>query len=157
MTVTLHPLFALSLSAALLLPITAQAADPEDAIEYRQSALHVMAWQLGPLGAMAQGDIDYDEDVFAARTANLSAVAGLPWEGFMEGTLRGDDHGADTDALAVIADNWDDFEERQSSMQQEIDTLAQLSEDGADFADLRRQVGAVANSCRSCHDEYRAD
>ncbi len=157
MFVTFRPLLALGLSAALLLPVTAQAADPEDAIEYRQSALRVMAWQLGPLGAMAQGDIDYDADVFAAKTDNLAAVAHLPWEGFMEGTLRGDDHAAETDALAAIADNWDDFEERQTTFQQEAGTLAQLVQDDAEFADLRRQVGAVANSCKGCHDEYRAD
>ncbi len=157
MIVKIRPLLALSFSAALVLSITAHAADPEDAIEYRQSALRVLAWQLGPMGDMAQGNIDYDEEVFATRAANLAAAANLPWEGFMEGTLQGDGHGADTDALAKIGDEWNGFRERQETFQQESATLLQMVDDGEEFNALRRQVGAVANSCKGCHDDYRAD
>ncbi|WP_404297556.1 c-type cytochrome [Halomonas sp.] len=157
MTVTLRSLLTLGLSAALILPLTAQAVDPEDAIEYRQSALRILAWQLGPMGDMAQGDIDYDEEHFATRAANLAAAANLPWEGFMEGTLQGDGHGTETDALAKIGDEWDGFRESQETFQQEAATLAQMVNDGEEFNVLRRQVGAVANSCKGCHDDYRAD
>jgi len=157
MTVTFRPLLALGLSVALMLPVIAQAADPEDAIEYRQSALRVLAWQLGPMGDMAQGNIDYDEEVFTTRAANLAAAAHLPWEGFMDGTLQGDDHGTETRALAAIDDDWDGFHERRETFQQEAATLAQMVDDGEEFSALRRQVGAVANSCKGCHDNYRAD
>ncbi|MGM1052045.1 MAG: c-type cytochrome [Pseudomonadota bacterium] len=157
MSVTLRSLLTLGLSAAIILPLTVLAADPEDAIDYRQSALRVLAWQLGPMGDMAQGDIDYDEELFATRTANLAAAANLPWEGFMEGTLQGDDHGAETDALAKIGDDWDGFREKQETFQQEAATLVQLVSNGEEFNVLRRQVGAVANSCKGCHDDFRAD
>lgn len=157
MTVTFRPLLALGLTATLAMPLIAQAAEPEDAIEYRQSALRVMAWQLGPMGDMAQGDIDYDEQEFATRAANLAAASRLPWEGFMEGTLRDDDHDAETDALAKIADDWDDFEDRQATLQEETATLAQMVDDGEGFDMLRRQVGEVANTCKGCHDDYRAE
>ncbi|MFP4137695.1 MAG: c-type cytochrome [Halomonas sp.] len=157
MTVIFRPLLALGLAAALALPLAAQAADPEDAIEYRQSALRVLAWQLGPMGDMAKGDIEYDEEEFATRAANLAAAAPLPWEGFMDGTLRDDGHGVETDALADIDDDWDDFHERRDTFVEEADTLAKMVEDGEEFANLRRQVGTVADSCKSCHDEYRAE
>ncbi|MDY7117590.1 cytochrome c [Halomonas sp. SSL-5] len=157
MTVTLRPLLSLGLSAALMLPLAAQAAEPEDAIEYRQSALRVMAWQLGPMGDMAQGDIDYDEEEFATRARNLASVAHLPWEGFMEGTLRGDDHTAETDALAKIGDDWSGFEEKQETLKQEVATLARMVDDDEEFSALRRQVGAVGNSCKGCHDDFRAE
>lgn len=157
MTVMFRPLIALGLSAALTLPLAAQAAEPEDAINYRQSALTVMGWQMGPMGAMAQGDMEYDEKEFATRAHNLAAVAHLPWEGFMEGTLRGDGHGVETGALAKIGDDWEGFEKRREAFKQEAATLAQIVDDGEEFSALRRQVGAVANSCKSCHDDYRAE
>lgn len=157
MTVTFRPLLALGLSATLALPLAAQAAEPDEAIEYRQSALRVLAWQLGPMGAMAKGEIDYDAEVFASRAANLAAVAPLPWEGFMEGTLRDDGHGVETEALAKIGDDWEGFHERRDTFIEEANTLAKMVENGEEFADLRQQVGAVADSCKGCHDNYRAE
>ncbi|QTF91094.1 cytochrome c [Halomonas sp. BM-2019] len=158
MAVTFRPLLAtLGLSALLLVPASAQALEVDKAIEYRQDALRVMAWQLGPMGDMAQGDIDYDAEAFARRASNLAAVSHLPWEGFIEGSLRNDGHGIETRALAAIGDDWADFEERQATLRQEAATLAEMAEAGEEFNALRRQVGAVVNSCRACHDNYRAD
>lgn len=154
------PLSRLSLIAATLttalLASTSSQADVDKAIEYRQDALGVMAWQIGPLGDMAQGKIDYDAETFARRAENLAAVAPLPWEGFVEGSLRGDDHGVDTDALADIADDWQDFESRQQTLIEETATLAELAR-GDDFAAMRRQVATVADTCKGCHDNYRAE
>lgn len=155
------PLYRLSLIAAAtlttaLLASTSSQADVDKAIEYRQDALGVMAWQIGPLGDMAQGKIDYDAETFARRAENLAAVAPLPWEGFVEGSLRGDDHGVDTDALADIADDWQDFESRQQTLIEETATLAELAR-GDDFAAMRRQVATVADTCKGCHDNYRAE
>ncbi|WP_290783850.1 cytochrome c [Halomonas sp.] len=158
MTMTFRPLLAsLGVSAALLTSASAQALEVDKAIEYRQDALRVMAFQIGPLGDMAQGNIDYDADEFALRANNLASLAHLPWEAFIEGSLQGDDHGVDTDALAKIGDEWDGFRQRQETFQQESATLAQMVDDGEEFNALRRQVGAVANSCKACHDDYRAD
>ena len=90
MTVTLRPLLAtLGFSAALLAAASAQALEVDKAIEYRQDALRVMAFQTGPLGDMVQGNIDYDAEEFALRAGNLAALAHLPWEAFIEGSLQG--------------------------------------------------------------------
>ncbi|MFY0988955.1 c-type cytochrome [Halomonas sp. C05BenzN] len=157
MTVTSKPWLAtLGLSLGLLASASVQAVDVDKAIQYRQDALRVMAWQMGPLGDMAQGNIDYDAERFALRAGNLAALAGLPWEGFVEGSLRGDGHGMDTDALAAIGDDRDDFEARHQSLVEETATLAALAE-GDDFAAMRRQVASVANTCKGCHDNYRAE
>ena len=158
MTMTFRPLLAsLGVSAALLTSASAQALEVDKAIEYRQDALRVLAFQIGPLGDMAQGNIDYDAEEFALRTNNLASLAHLPWEAFIEGSLQGDDHDVATDALAKIGDEWTGFRERQETLQQESATLAQMVDDGEEFSVLRRQVGAVANSCKGCHDDYRAD
>lgn len=142
----------LSLAAAA----NSQAADVDKAIEYRQDALGVMAWQIGPLGDMAQGKIEFDAETFTRRAENLAAVAPLPWEGFVEGSLQGDGHGIETDALADIGENWDDFESRQQSLIEESAKLAELAQ-GDDVAAMRRQVAAVAKTCKGCHDNYKAE
>lgn len=147
-------------AAALLLSASVQAADTEKndkAIDYRQNALSVMAWQMGPLGAMAKGDIDYDAEEFELRANNLAAVAGLPWEGFVEGSFRGGDYSDDikTDALAKISDNMDDFHSRAEDLVTQTTTLAELST-GDDFGAMRKQLGKVGQTCKGCHDNYRA-
>ncbi len=156
MTLTRYSFIAAATLTTALLASTGSQADVDKAIEYRQDALGVMAWQIGPLGDMAQGKIDYDAEVFARRADNLAAVAHLPWEGFVEGSLRGDDHGVDTDALAAIADDREDFESRQQALVEETARLADLAQ-GDDFAAMRKQVAAVADTCKGCHDNYRAE
>ncbi|MGO2131794.1 MAG: c-type cytochrome [Halomonas sp.] len=144
-------------AAALLLSANVQATEENDkAIEYRQDVLGVMAWQMGPLGAMAKGDVDYDAEEFQLRANNLAALADMPWEGFVEGSFRGGDHSVDNDALAKISDNMDDFMSKSNDLVVETTTLAELS-GGDDFSAMRRQVGKVGQSCKSCHDEYRGD
>lgn len=144
-------------AAAVLLATGVQASEEIDKnIEYRQDALGVMAWQMGPLGAMAKGDIDYDAELFKLKADNLAAVANLPWEGFVEGSYRGGDHDVDTDALAKIADNMDDFRSRHEDLVTETATLAELA-GGDDFAAMRKQLGKVGQTCKGCHDDYRAE
>lgn len=156
MTVTFRPLLAsLGLSAALLASASAQALEVDKAIEYRQDALRVMAFQTGPLGDMVQGNIDYDAEAFTLRANNLASLAHLPWEAFIEGSLQGDDHGIETDAMAAIADDMDDFNARAETLVEETATLAQMANDGEEFNALRRQMGSVVNTCRGCHDNYR--
>ncbi|MGQ7248330.1 c-type cytochrome [Halomonas sp. V046] len=135
---------------------TASADDIEDAIEYRQDALGVMAWQIGPLGQMAQGKREFDAEIFAQRAANLAAVAPLPWEGFVEGSLQNDDHGAETDALPAIADDRADFDERNQALVKETATLAELAR-GEDRDAMFEQVAKVGNTCKGCHDNFRAE
>jgi cytochrome c556 len=150
-----------SLSAAacvamLTASVTANAVEPEDAINYRQSALGVMGWHFGPIADMAKGDVDYDADEFARRAQNVSDVFRLPWEGFVDGTYQDDGHGVDTDALAKIADNPDDFEKKQQALIDEAEKLADVAQQG-DFKLARAQLSKVGKTCKSCHDDYRAE
>jgi cytochrome c556 len=144
-------------AAAVLLSTGVQATEEIDNnIEYRQDVLGVMAWQVDTLGAMAQGDVDYDAEVFKLRADNLAALAHMPWEGFVEGSFRGGDHSVDTGALAKIADNMDDFTAKGDDLVAETATLAELA-GGDDFTAMRRQVAKVGQTCKGCHDEYRAE
>lgn len=153
-------LMSLGIAASLLMAsVVTQAADEKEikeAIQYRQSALTVMGWNFGPLGAMAKGDMEYDSAEAAMRADRVAMLAKMPWEGFIEGSLRDDGHGANTDALAKIADNRGDFESLQTEMEDATAKLAEVAQQD-DFAALRQQVAAAGKTCKNCHDEYRAD
>ncbi|MGC3874406.1 c-type cytochrome [Halomonas sp. GXIMD04776] len=153
-------LMSLGIAASLLVTSTVTLAADEkqikEAIEYRQAALHTMGWNFGPLGAMAKGDMDYDAEEAGMRAERVAMLAQMPWEGFIEGSLRDDGHGVNTDALAKIADNQDDFESLQTEMQDATAKLAEVAQQD-DFAVFRKQVADTGKTCKNCHDEYRAE
>ena len=64
----------------------AQFAKPDDAIEYRQSAMTIMSAHFGRLGAMVQGKVPFDAKVAQDNEAVFAVVSKLPWAAFGEGT-----------------------------------------------------------------------
>ncbi|SHE93480.1 Cytochrome c556 [Modicisalibacter ilicicola DSM 19980] len=145
-----------SLLVASTIALAADEKQIKDAIEYRQAALHTMGWNFGPLGAMAKGDLEYDAQEAMMRAERVAMLAKLPWEGFIEGSLRDAGHGVDTDALAKIADNREDFDSLQRDMEEATSRLAEVAQQ-EDFPALRKQVAATGDTCKECHDEYRAE
>ncbi|GAA3908871.1 cytochrome c [Halomonas cibimaris] len=149
-------LSAAACAVLLTLGATASAAEPEDAIHYRQSAFGVIGWHFSPIADMAKGDVEYDADEFARRAQNVADLASMPWEGFVDGTYQNDGHGINTDALAKIADNPDDFQQKQQDMMDEAQKLAKIAQE-KDFRTSRAQLSKVGKTCKNCHDDYRAE
>lgn len=140
-----------SLLSGLLLSSVVKAADAEDAIEYRQSVFHTLAWQFGAMAAMVKGEKDYDAAEFQMRAERLAVLAQMPWEGFVKGSFEGD-----TRALGKIEAERADFDEHAQALMEESQTLAELSST-QDLAKLRSQFAATAKTCKGCHQEYRGD
>ncbi|WP_158773735.1 c-type cytochrome [Cobetia sp. L2A1] len=140
-----------SLLAGLLLSTTVSADSTEDAIQYRQSVFHTLAWQFSPMGAMVKGKQDYDADEFQTRAERLALLAQLPWEGFIAGSYDGD-----TDALSKIDTDKTGFEKHAQALMDQSQTLSEVAAT-QDFAKIRVQFAATAKTCKSCHQEYRAD
>ena len=59
-----------------------------------------------------------------------------------------------TDARAAIWQNWPDFERKATALEVESKKLISASPD--DFTALNAQVRAVSQTCRACHETYRA-
>lgn len=129
---------------------TVSAADPEDAIDYRQGVFQVFKWNMGPLGAMAQGDIPFDQELAARHAEQLNRVADMPWQGFTEGSDMGD-----TDAMPEVWMNREAFDEKAADFEQASARLVQVITEEAGERDIRRQIGAVGQSCKACHDDFR--
>lgn len=136
----------------LAVPAVQAAADPAAAIEYRQSAYTVMVWNWAPLGAMVRGRTPWDQAEFTRRAQRVATLAPMLLEGFPPGS----DKGADTDAKPAIWSDYADFSAKMQAFERESAALAKVAA-GGDEAATRAQFGKTAETCKACHDAYKAD
>ena len=143
----------LALAAAtitLAAPASAQFAKPEDAIKYRKSALTVMAAHFGRIGAMANGRAPFDAKLAAENADIVVAMSKLPWGAFVEGSDAGD-----TKARPDIWKEQAKFKGAAEKMQGEVTKLASAARTG-NLDNLKAAFGPAAESCKACHDAFRA-
>lgn len=138
-------------AAAFAVPAAAQFQKADDAIEYRQSALFVMGQHFGRLGAMANGKIPFDASAAQENADIVAAMAKLPWAAFGPGT----DKGHDTKAKPEIWTEQAKFKEHADKMQTETVKLAAAAKTG-DLDKIKTAFGNTAQTCKACHDNYRA-
>ncbi|WP_445401999.1 c-type cytochrome [Zobellella sp. An-6] len=125
---------------------------PEDAVEYRQSIYQVMRAQVGVIGAMTKGDIDFDAEVLHQRALNMGNVAGLLGETYFPET-RGV---AGSNLLPKAWDDMDGFRAKGQTFGTALQELVEVSgQPGFDAGQARPAVAKVMQSCKSCHDDYR--
>ena len=125
----------------------------ERAVETRQSLLHLMGWNMAPLGAMARGRIDFDAARVETNAARLQALTAMMADAFAADTRANE---VTTEALDVIWEQPDDF---AAKIQDSIDASNRLAAAAAtgDQGAMREAIGGMGSSCGSCHDDYRAD
>ena len=125
---------------------------PEKVIRYRQSAMDMIGWNFSPLGAMVKGKTPFDAKEFSRRADRLE------WLGpqLLEGFSKGSDTGAETDAKAEIWTAFEDFQARLDDYVNESKKLAEVARNGSE-ADMKEQFKKTAESCKACHDKYRAE
>lgn len=148
---TVAPLALAVAFASLSAPALAQFQKPEDAVKYRKAALTVMANHFGRIGAMANGRIPFDAKVAADSAALVETMSKLPWEGFVAGTDKGD-----TRALPVIWTEQAKFKDASERLQGETAKLNAAAKTG-NLDAIKTAFGAVGQSCKACHDNFRKE
>lgn len=149
----MKPILTFVLAAAavtLSVPAAAQFAKPEDAIKYRKSALTVMAAHFGRLGAMATGKAPFDAKVAAENADVVVFMSKLPWAAFVAGSDTGD-----TKAKPEIWKDAAKFKAASEKMQAEVVKLAAAAKTG-NADNLKAAFGPAAETCKGCHDDFRA-
>ena len=144
----------LTLVAGTLLASTAQAhnfEDAKDAIQYRQSGFSLIAYNFGDMGAMMKGKKPFDAETFEMRAKNLAALSHIPFEGFIEGSDKGD-----TEALAKVWQDKADFDAKMKTFQENAAILATVAQKG-DQAEIKQAFMDTGKSCKGCHDVYKKD
>lgn len=139
----------LGLCAAL--PASAQFQKGEDAIKYRQSSFTLMGTHFSRIAAMAQGKVAFDAKAAAENADILNTIAKLPYTAFGEGT----DKGAPTRAKPEIWKESAKFKEAADKMVAEVAKL-DVTARGGNLDQIKAAVGGVGQSCKACHDSYRA-
>lgn len=134
------------------LPASAQFAKPEDAIKYRQGAFTVMGAHFSRIGAMVQGRVPYDAKAAAENADIVAAMAKLPWQAFGEGTDKGAPHRAKPEIWREA----DKVKAGADKLVADTANLATVAKAG-NLDQLRAAFGTVGQTCKACHDAYRAD
>lgn len=145
-------LLALATAAGLFasLPAAAQFQKPEDAVKYRQSAMFVMANHFGRIGAMVNNRAPFDAAAANANADIALALSRVAFAGFVEGT-------AGTAKGGSSAKIWTErakFDEAAKKSQDELAKL-QAAARTNDLGNIRAAFGAVGQTCKGCHDDYR--
>jgi len=122
---------------------------PEDAIKLRQSAMKLIGYNFGSIGAMVNDKKPYNKDEAIRNATRVEQPSGHPWEFFVAGSDKGE-----TKAKSEAFKETDKFKAAADKLQAESAKLAQVANTG-DLAALKTQFGATAQACKNCHDNFR--
>ncbi len=141
----------LVLAAMLASGITgiAMAEVDADAVKYhRQAAFGVMSWNMGILGGMLKGEIDYNPEDARAAAVRINEMAKGVHLTFIDETYEGS--GVDPKIVTERAL----FDEQLGNLVTEsavmIDATSAKNTMGA-------QMGKLGGTCKSCHDNFKLD
>jgi cytochrome c556 len=148
----------LVVSAVLLTAVAAaahaqgQPSKAEQALKYRKAVYQAIAWNFGPMSAMAQGKVPYEAKEFETRAQRVAALTPMLSESYSPDTQSV----TGSKAKPELWSNRADFDAKMKTLVDRSATLASVSKGG----DLEKSKAAfldTANSCKSCHDKYKAD
>jgi cytochrome c556 len=122
------------------------------AVKARQAHMSLYSHNLGILGAMAKGDVDYDSAAAQAAADNLAAVATLNQAGYW---LPGSDSDSIEGSRALPAIWQADSKAQAYGMEMAEAALALQAVAGTDLAAMQGGMGAVGDGCKTCHEAYR--
>ena len=121
------------------------------AIDYRNSVMTVLKWNIGPMGKMVKGEMPYDQASFTRHANDLAAAAHLD---LLPGFPEDSDEGEDTAARSDIWMDWEGFEEKYGTLKKASSELAETASSG-DLEAIKPKFGALGKACKSCHDAFK--
>lgn len=143
-------------AAALLLAAPALGLDAEQAqqaTETRQGLLKVVAWNFAPLGAMSRDLIPVDQELAGRNAQRIAWLLTMLPDAFRADTRE---HELKTEALPVIWEQYDRFEELAGNARRSAEDLVEVAA-GGDPEAVKRAVAALLDNCRACHNDFRVD
>jgi len=125
----------------------------EPALKARQSLMQLFAFNLGQLGAMAKGTVDYNTDAATAAANNLLAAASMNQMAFWPQGSDSTSMPGKTRALPEIWATYPAIEDKAKALTAAATVMAAAA--GTDLASLRGAIGAVGGACGGCHKVFR--
>ena len=121
------------------------------AIKARQAQMNLYAFNLGALGAMAKGQVEYDSEAATKAATNLVTLMSLDQSNYWP---QGSDSGS-AESRAK-ADMWANFPDVMAKGKATYEAaVAMQTAAGTDLDALRGAMGALGGACTACHKAYR--
>jgi cytochrome c556 len=108
-----------------------------------------MGNHFGRIGAMVSGKAPFDTRAAQANAELVVTLATLPWGAFIEGSDKGD-----TNARPEVWSQADRFKAASQKFEAATLRLAEAAKTGKPEL-LKTAFGATADTCKSCHDDFR--
>ncbi|WP_343115599.1 cytochrome c [Ostreiculturibacter nitratireducens] len=132
----------------------AQDAGPHaQAIKARQGLMNFYAMNLGPLGAMAKGEMEYDAAAAQVAADNIAGVANLNL-GMVWPQGSDNENAQGTRALPAIWADGSDIGAKASDLKAAAEAMQAAA--GTDLASLQAAMQGLGAACGACHKAYRA-
>lgn len=151
-------MIALATGAALVAGATAAISGEaeERAVKARQALMQVYAFNLGQLGGMVKGEMEYNADLAKASADNLVKATSMNGMAMWpKGSSMADDGMAGkTWAKADIWADGSDVGEKAKAMREAAAQMAEVAGNGLDA--VKGAMGGVGGGCKGCHEKFRA-
>jgi cytochrome c556 len=151
-------MIAVAMGAALVAGATAAISgeSEERAVNARQSLMHLYAFNLGQLGAMVKGEMEYNADLAKVSADNLvkaSTMNGMAmWP--KGSSMDAEGMAGKTWAKADIWADGSDIGEKAKALREAAAQMADVAGNGLDA--VKGAMGGVGGACKGCHEKFRA-
>jgi cytochrome c556 len=119
------------------------------AFHFRDGLMTAIAWKVGRLRAMAQGETPANDAMFTKDARDVTTLAGMIPEGFIPNSVVNG-----SAALPEIWMNMDDFKQKAADLQSAAQALADAASQNG-FEGAKDMVQPVGQACGACHRPYR--
>ncbi|WP_029064987.1 cytochrome c [Labrenzia sp. DG1229] len=125
----------------------------DNAIKARKAVMTLYAWNLGQLGAMAKGEIEYNAEAAQIAAENIRILAtmnnGAVWP-------QGSDSTALPGKTRAKVEAWTTYPE-SAEISKTLATAAIAMSDaaGTGLEGVRANIGAIGGACKECHTKFR--
>lgn len=123
---------------------------PEKAIRARQSAYFLMGQQMARINATVKGDLPFDKPALESSAEALDAVSRIATDYFPVGSDQGD-----TKAKPNVWKEAPRFQQLAQASQADTAKLKAAVRAG-DLNAIKAAFGATGQSCKACHDSFKA-
>ncbi len=151
----LRPLLVLVAASVALTGVAAADGPPSKAerlLSYRKAIYQVIVWNVGPMGAMAQDKVPFNAPEFALRAGRVAELTPMLAESYSP-------ESKDVANSKLKPEMWTNRADFDAKLKDLVDRSAALAEvaKGGDPARTKAAFFSMADSCKACHDKYKAD
>ena len=134
----------------------AQAVSPEDQIKFRKAGYAFMSWNMGKIKAMTvDNPASYNREQVLSATRAIAGIANSGMGALFSPASAKDVGAQKTRVLPEFFQQPDEVRRLAGNFNREVNELARVAE-GGDINAIRAQFGKAGESCKACHDKFRA-